>query len=207
MESTASLKDIERKAYRSTFEDGIYDILFGMIFLIPAIIAVLESVGISRFYGYLLFLIPLAFSPLGKRFITIPRLGSVEFGQKRKSRKRLLLLVAAGIVILILPVFLMVLAKGAPAGMSWLVIALVGLPVFAVGVYVMDFPRLYVYAALLIFAILESEYLLAYIDPPYNSLISFALPGAAILAIGISLMFRFMKKYPKPEPEATHVGQ
>lgn len=205
MDSATSLKSIERKAYRSTFEDGIYDILFGMIFLIPAIIAVLESVGVSRFYGYLLFLVPLVFSPLGKRFITTPRLGAVEFGQKRKSRRRVLLVVCAGIAVLMLPVILMALAEGISGGNSWLLVALFGIPVFAVGVYIMDFPRLYVYAALLIFAVLESEYLLKYIDPPYNSLISFGIPGAVILPIGISLLFRFMKKYRKPEPETAHV--
>ena len=32
MEKTESLKEIERRAYRSTFEDGIYDIQFGLLF-------------------------------------------------------------------------------------------------------------------------------------------------------------------------------
>ena len=61
MNTTESLKKLERRAYRSTFEDGVYDIQFGLLFLVFAWIAVLEALGVSRFIGYSLFIIPLIF--------------------------------------------------------------------------------------------------------------------------------------------------
>ncbi len=96
MKTTDSLKEIERRAYRSTFEDGIYDIQFGLLFLIVACIPILEIVGISRLFGYSLLIIsPILLPWLGKRYITIPRMGAVEFGPKRKSKMRLLLAIGA----------------------------------------------------------------------------------------------------------------
>ena len=120
--TTESLKQIERRAYRSTFEDGIYDILFGMGFLILAWIPVLESVGIPRLYGYLLGLIPVLCSWLGKRYITIPRLGAVEFGSKRRGKKLLLVVISAAVFFLILPVLMMVAATDLSAGRIWILV-------------------------------------------------------------------------------------
>ena len=58
MMANDSLNSIERRAYRSTFSDGVYDIAFGAVFILLALIPVLESIGISRYYGYLLFILP-----------------------------------------------------------------------------------------------------------------------------------------------------
>lgn len=206
METRESLKQLERRAYRSTFVDGIYDIQFGLLFLVFAWISILEFIGLSRFIGYSLLIIPILLPWLGKRFITIPRMGAVEFGPKRKSRKRLVLAIGAVIVILTLPLLIMIGGDGIPGRMGWLLVATFAIPVFVLAVYSTEFPRLYVYAALLIFGVIESEFLLGYVGTPLSAIISFGIPGAIILVIGLTLLFRFLHMYPRPTPEAHNAG-
>jgi hypothetical protein len=209
---TDSLKEIERRAYRSTFDDGIYDILFGMLFLILALVPVLESIGIPRWYGYLLvFILPLI-PWLGKRYVTIPRLGAVEFGPKRKSRGRLFALILAAILFLQMPVILMAVGRsffgssGESLGLP-LAIGMLVVPLIAVAAYFMDFPRMYIYALVLSFGILHSGFMFRFVGEPFNSLISFGTAATVVLAYGLMLLFGFMKKYPKSTAEAQHVSQ
>jgi hypothetical protein len=207
MEKTESLKEVERRAYRSTFEDGIYDIQFGLLFLILAWIAILETIGISRFIGYSLLLIPIALPWPCKRYITIPRMGSVQFGPKRKSRRRLILVIAGLVIVLTLPLMIMFAADGGMGSMSWLMISALAFPVFVIAVYSMDFPRLYIYAALLVFGVVSSEFLVGYVGAPFNTIISFGLSGLIIFIVGLSLLVGFIRKYPKPTPEVNHAGR
>jgi len=206
MKPQDSLKTTERRLYRSTFNDGIYDIAFGLGFLILAWIPVLESLGISRFLGYLLFLIPVAVPWPAKRLITVPRMGMVEFGEKRKARKRVLRWIAAAILFLTLPLIIMMIGSGVSDGQIWLLVAAIGLLIFTIGIYVMDFPRMFLYAAVLAVGILQSEFLIPYVGTPLNAILSFGIPGLLILILGLSLLIKFLRKYPKPSPEASHAG-
>jgi hypothetical protein len=197
--SSASLKEIERRAYRSTFEDGIYDILFGGLFLIFAIIPIFEAIGISRFVGYALMIIPLTFSILGKRHITIPRMGSVEFGPKRKKKKIIILIIGAIVLTLTLPLIIMIVKQDVAGAMGWKMIVLFAAPLLVLAVYATDFPRLYIYAALMFAAVVESEFLLGIIGTPLNAVLSFGLPGLIITSIGIHFLLKFIRKYPRTE--------
>ena len=206
--SNASLKEIERRAYRSTFDDGIYDIQFGLLFLILACIPILEAVGIGRWVGYAMLIIsPLLLPWLGKRYITLPRMGAVEFGPKRKSRRMLILAIGVGVIILVLPLIIMILGRDVPGRPGWLLVALMPLPVLAVAIYFLDFPRLYIYLALLLFGVVESEFLLDYLSRMATAIISFGIPGLVISAIGYTLLFKFLMKYPKPAPEVDHADR
>jgi hypothetical protein len=208
MKTIDSLKEIERRAYRSTFDDGIYDIQFGLLLLILAWIPTLETVGISRFVGYALLILSVILIPwLGKRYITIPRMGAVEFGPKRKSRKLLLLWIGIGVVLLTLPVMIMIVGQDVSGRLGWPMIAMFVAPVLSIAVCFLDLPRLYIYAALLIACVVEAEFLLEHVGSPLNALISFGIPGGIISAIGILLLLTFVRKYPKPTPEVSHVNR
>jgi hypothetical protein len=206
MKPADSLEELERRAYRSTFADGLYDIPFGLVFLILAWIPALETAGISRFYSYGLFIFPILVSWLGKRHITMPRLGTVEFGPKRKSRSHFLFWTGAVIVVLTLPLVPMIIVRGLPGGLAWMTIAVFVAPLAAIGVFIMDYPRLYVYAALLLAGVVEAEFLLKYIGTPFNALVSFGVPGLGIVAYGATLLCGFIKKYPVQSREAPYVG-
>lgn len=207
MSTAASLKEIERRAYRSTFEDGIYDIVFGAVLLILAAIPVFEFIGLSKFYGYPFLLIPALASPLAKRRITIPRLGAVEFGGERTSKRRYSAIVGIAALLLMLPVVIMMFAKGFPAGPSWMAVGLIAAPAVLIGVVFLDYPRMYIYGAVLLFCIVEAEMLQRYLAGPFNALIAFGMPGAVILVYGLAQLCKFLKKYPKPAPEDFHDNQ
>jgi hypothetical protein len=206
MKEPDTLKEIERKAYRSVFEDGIYDIQFGLLFVVFAAISVLESLGVSRFLGYLLLIIPIVLPLPAKRYITVPRMGIVVFGPKRQTRKKLIAAIGVGVVLLMLPLIIMIVSRGIGGADGWFWVAIFAAPVLVLAVIALDSARLYIYAALLLAGAVESEFLLGYVDRPIPSLISFGLPGTIILIFGLTLFFRFIQKYPKPNPEASRVG-
>ncbi len=207
MKPADPLKTVERQAYTATFQDGIYDLFWAAFFLVCAWIPVMEAFGISRFYLYPSFLIPALIVWLGKRFITTPRLGMVEFGSKRRNRRRVIALIGVAAIVLMLPLMIIMIANGVSAGMGWLFVALIAAPLFAIAVVSLDFSRMYVYGGLLIFAIVESEVLLRYLNQPYPSVIAFGIPGAAITVYGISLLVKFLATHPRPNTEITHVSR
>ena len=207
METIESLKEIERRAYRSVFEDGIYDILWGALFLINALVPILYSIGVSRYYGYAALLILPLIPLIGKRIITIPRLGSVEFGPRRKSRGWLLLLAYGLVVILQLPLFIIGPGKDLVGQTQWTYIFLMAAPAVAVGVIFVNFPRWYIYLALMFLAVVQSEILASYVSGPLASVLCFGLPGVAILGYGCSLLNSFIRKYPKSHAEVAHVSR
>ncbi len=211
MRTPDSLKAVERRAYRSTFNDGIYDIFFGIAFLILGWIPVLRNIGIPGNYEYLPFLVLPLILWLGKRYITIPRLGAVEFGPKRKTRRLLFLVVCAAFFFMTLPLLLMPAFQDFGAGLSEnvglpMTVGMVAGPLVMIAAYFLDCPRIYIYAALLFFGIPHSGFLYDFVGIPLNSLISFGLPGAAILIYGLTLLVNFMKKYPGPTSEANHAN-
>lgn len=207
MERVESLKEIERKAYRSVFEDGIYDILWGAVFFVNALVPIFNSIGVSRFYGYAALLILPLIPLIGKRVITVPRLGSVEFGPRRKSRGWLLLLVCGLVVFLQLPLFIIGPGKSLVGNAPWTYILLMAAPAVAIGVVFVNFPRWYIYLSLMILAVIQSEILAGYVSRPLASVLCFGLPGVAILGYGCVLLANFIRKYPKSHAEVAHVSR
>jgi len=192
-----SLKDVERQAYRSTFKDGFYDIQFGVLFLVIALISVLETINISRFVGYTLFVIPLIIPWLGKKYITIPRMGAVEFGKARKMKKQVALIIGAIVIFLTLPILLLIVNQNLSGVLGWKILVIFAMPLFVIAVYTTDFLRIYIYAGLLIAAVAESEFLLDLLGTPFNAIFSFGLPGLIISVIGINLLIKFVQNYPR----------
>jgi len=202
-----NLTEIERKAYRSTFQDGLWDIFLGSQLLLLSISALLSNIRTTKMLHMsilvlLQVLVVLAFT-IGKKRITIPRMGFVKFGPKRKrritkSRIALLISVLAGVVIFVIASALI---QGNPAGRSkllllapvaWVANSIV---VFSLLAYYMDFTRLYLYGIL--FA-LPVPFVVAI--KQFTSLnlglAAFAVPGIAMLAVGMVLLIRFLNDYP-----------
>jgi hypothetical protein len=172
------------------------------IFLLFAWIPTIESLGISRFYCYPLILVLAPIPWSGKRYITIPRLGAVEFGEKRKARSRNRALIGIIAIILMLPLVIVMLAGGLPGGLTWKMVALFAAPVVAIGILLLDFPRMFIYMMLFIYSIFGSEFLIPHIGGRLGNLIAYGTPGAAILGYGFFLLYRFLKKYPRTGKEA-----
>jgi hypothetical protein len=102
MKNTLDLKNLEKKAFRATHQDGLWDIYMGGVVMSMAILAYSEASEAFPLLRFSIFLFGLGASYLifwaGKKYITTPRLGQVKFGPQRQNRKRTLAMVLAGMV-------------------------------------------------------------------------------------------------------------
>ena len=93
----------------------------------------------------------------------------------------------------------MMAGQNSSGGLEWKLIVIFVLPLFVLAVYTTDFPRLYIYTALLIFSVVEAEFTLKLLGSPGNALLSFGLPGVIVTGIGVALLIRFIRTYPRKE--------
>ncbi len=204
MSADVNLKETERKAWTSYFQDGLWDIYFGLMLLVVGIPALLPDIFTSelRQIGAWVVLMGLAFviSWAGKRFITVPRLGHARFGRERKAKQKKTAAVYGISVLAGVIVFLLFLAQStSPSrGIPWLGSAgLVALGIgawmmliFGLGSYFMDFPRGYVIGALYVLGFSGTVLL--------HNPIMFIVAGTIILLTGLVVLIRFLHKYPIP---------
>jgi hypothetical protein len=208
MSAKINLKELERRAWKSVFQDGLWDIYLGLLLLAMAVGAWLSDSGVPEAWHYAIYATLMVLSMLvlwaGKRFITLPRMGRVTFGPKRKTRLnwvRMLLFISvlAGIAVFVIALAMrshpserLTLTVIFPS--VWVVNVLV---VFGLGAYFLDFNRLYLigvmYALPLPLDIMFHE--LAGID---LSSIAFGVPAAVILIVGLAMFIRFLRDYPLP---------
>ncbi len=91
MSATLSPKELERKAFRSTFQDGIWDIYLGLLLLLMGVSSALTRITELRENQLVLIMLISAVVImtgffLGKKFITAPRLGRAKFSEERKTK-------------------------------------------------------------------------------------------------------------------------
>lgn len=206
-----NLKEIERKAWRSTYQDGLLDIFLGLLLLAIAAGAWMSDSGfmwglqtgvfVGLEMGALLVFI------LGKRLITIPRLGLVRFGPKGMARQRRgVWLGAASAVVGLAVLGIAVAANGnLEERLLWEVIipaayVLNMLVVFSLGAYFLDAPRLYVIGLMYALA-LPLDMLLRAIFNADLTVLAFGIPAMVVVVMGAVVLVRFLNAYPLPVGE------
>lgn len=212
MSQNISLKELERKAWTSSFQDGLWDIYLGLLLLSMAVWALLSDVGFSESLGMAIFigLEVLAMLVLwaGKKIITIPRMGRVRFGPKRKAKLNWVRVILFISVLVGAGVFVAGLATSAnrpewlnatlifPA--AWMVNAIV---VFSLGAYFLDFNRLYLIGVMYALPVPLDIMFREFTDIDL-SFIAFGVPAVVILLIGTVVFIRFLRDYPLLTEEA-----
>jgi hypothetical protein len=202
MAEKIDLKEIEKKAYKTTLQDGLIDIEIGILFVGMGINSFFYDF-VSRPVNILGFFIVgiIAVMPLllGKKFIVKPRIGIIKFGPKRKAQKKKIIvfsLINTLILVIILILTINSLLQQIPLrGVAVLLVigllfATLPLSILA---YLKQFPRLFVYGLLIGFGL------------PFAEIFEFGLNilliGVIILIVGIISFVKFLKKYPLPEKE------
>jgi len=211
-----NLKELELKAFRSTFQDGLWDIYFGLIVICMSFFIYRPATGYSPLNILLMLasmVVACALFLAGKRFITLPRMGQVKFGEKRARRKKTMMLVL-GVVILIQVTLLAIQFVGwrnpefgaklnaflQEKNAMDLAIATIGSlfvgPSMILVAYFTDFPRGYFIAVMMALAVFLAIYLNQSIYP--------IITGILIAVPGVVLFLRFLQKYPLHREKADH---
>jgi hypothetical protein len=219
MAERVDLKELERKAYRSFFGDGIWDMYLGILLLALGVGGGISRLGVT--WGYIipdlhaitlaLYLVSMVILIAGKRYITVPRLGAVRFGPARRARLSASVLILGGSAVLALVVFLAV--SGEPRPGTWLRTPHIGLLAFTINVlvvfsllaYYLDFRRLYGYAVLWAVAFPAAEWVSRNTEFGRAAAFLLVVPALAgvMLVTGAALLIRFLRSYPIPAGPAT----
>jgi hypothetical protein len=189
---------MERKIFSSYFDDGLWDIYGGLIFLGFGL-SMLTGLGflIAVFAGVAISLLLL------RRQILLPRLGYVKFSAERqaKTKKQKLAAMIIGTITMILGIVFMVLftTGAAPDWLAdWMednfLVAFGGFLALAVavGAYLVGVWRYFIYAGIVFIA-----FIIASILRPQDleGVVITAASGLVLLS-GIVILVRFLRRYP-----------
>jgi hypothetical protein len=216
MSTQFDLKAIEKKAFRSTFQDGLWDMYFGLLVVGMALFLYHPPSGYSIMNDILMllmFAVAYGLFWAGKKYITLPRMGQVRFGSLRKRKNRTLAIIM-GIFVLLTAGLVAMTAFGwarpilgerltsfiNERGSTLPLVAAIG--AFIVGMSMLatahfsDFPRGYYIAMMMALAV----FLMIYLNQPVYPIII----GGLIILPGLILFLRFLKTYPLQKEETSH---
>jgi len=200
------MAELEKKAWKSTHEDGFVDIVIGTLLVSFAVMPSVENL-IGRWYILIAVPVPILFASgliyFGKRHITMPRIGVAKFGARRQADHRTSAkLSILSLIVLVVLVSLTALSQfhTIGAGLSGfkvpLAIAVGVVALLSVKARLLGIPRLTTYGFILGGGVLSVEILRDIVGRPWHNVISWGIPGLCILFYGIRMLMTFMNKYP-----------
>ena len=213
MSEKISLREVERKAWQTSFQDGLLDVYLALLLLIAGIPELLPGVFTSELRQcaarVALMLVAFLIYWAGKRYVTTPRIGHARFGPARAARrKRAVVLYGISALGLLLTFLLILVWLGASSmeqepwlgvrelfalGLGgWLIVF------FGLGSYLIDFTRGYLIGVLYGLAFGGGIWL--------GEPILFAVCGAIILLMGLIVFIRFLRQYPLATEKPSFEG-
>jgi hypothetical protein len=203
MAQPIDLKELERRAFRFTFQDGLLELYLGLMLLSFASGPVLDALNLSDNATLLVGVIGMMALVMGlvalREYVILPRRGRVRFSVQRRQRQQR---VAWETMIGLYAAFGILLAVGTahlPLG-RWGVLAIFGciivLP-FWLPAYFLQIPRLYGYGALIVAAVVIGHAL-------GSGLAALIVAGGVMMVIGIVRLVRFLRDHPLPPVEAVN---
>jgi len=193
----STLREIERKIWLRMFEHGLWDIALGSVFLsfgLSILISFppLTAIWVAALYPSL--------RDAGRRLV-IPRIGHVKFKARRqRANARLIGILSVSVVVGLMAFLFTAWASegGAPGWALWIrghfagVLGTMWGAMIVVTGWLVDFPRLYVYGALMVVALWTTD-----LAAGIHLGVSLTGVGSIILCAGLILLVRFLRTYPK----------
>jgi hypothetical protein len=208
MSRSMNLQEAERQVFKTTFYDGLWDVLLGCFVLLFAL-APLLSVSLGDFWSSAVFLpfwgLVMLTIRLIRRYVVTPRLGVVKFGQARKGKLMrfnvvMLVVNAAALVLGIIAALL----SAVPGQLVATVLGLILLVGFSVAAYLLDFGRLYVYGLLVGLAPLAGEWLYTHQNVSHHGFpLTFGITAGIMILTGLAIFARFLLDNPVLNQQAS----
>ena len=211
MYTPVSFKTAERKAFQTSFADGLWDIFIGL-FALQFAIAPLLSEPLGDFWSSAIFL-PIwgaAYMAikLARKYVIAPRMGTVNFGKARKEKLRKFSRIMLGInaLVLILGILAAVLftrvfdsqSLALLGGVASLALGMVLLAGFSLAAAWLDWPRLFFYGLLLFAAPPVGEWLYQNHGAAHHGYpIVFGITAGVMILTGLFMFVRLLKNNPR----------
>jgi len=194
--SPDSLAELERSAWRSTFDDGLFDLLLGSMLLLNW----LGNVVPNNRLVYPLFFALVGAYVVAKRRVILPRAGVVRFAAPRRQRK----ILSMGLLLapLLLGTVVMILISTDGTAGAWIrahpIVFESAFPVMVVLVFsglalLLEVQR--IHAIGLVMALAFG------LDLWRDSAIGFLVGGLLVCIPGFVLLARFLRRHPPLTPE------
>ena len=199
-----SLREAERKAFRTTCNDGLWDVFLGcwasMFVIGPFLSSSLgdfwSSAVFLPFWGLVFLVIRLI-----RKYVVAPRVGVVNFGQARKAKlaKFTVVMLIVNVIAFILG-FVAAVNFGRVSGQTIIIIfGLIFLTAFSIAAYFLDFSRLYIYGLLVGLSPLVGEWLWAHGYASHHGLpITFGATAGIMILVGLAVFVRLLRDNPVP---------
>lgn len=199
-----SIKELEKKTFGAVFQDGLWDVLVGFFMAQFAIGPLLGDLGLNDFMSSLtwtcVILIVLVAIYLLKKHVVTPRIGTVRFKKRNRTRYGILIgvlnaILLTGILMCTLYFYL------ADREMDWLpplTFILAVMISFSAVAWLFRQPRYYLFGVLCAVAFIGGEMLYRYAGARHHGYpITFGILSSLVVVAGILQFAVFLKKYPK----------
>lgn len=195
-----NLQQVEKKVYRGFFEDGLFEIGLGYVFLCIG----LNMIGNSSSFTIPVLILPILFLPKIKKKVVLPRAGHVKMSKKRKWNMGKAVAIIAGSVLINVLLALVVktgvfLTNGSSLPWMSILISAKVLLVFTLMGYFLAYERLYIWAGLLALTFLAGESVIYNTGSRVGGGFIHATTGFIILIFGVLQLIRFLKNNQLPE--------
>ena len=192
-----NLKELEKKAWIKYFEDGLWDIFFGIMLLTTVIRTVTDNVWFTflMFVGVIIMI-------AGKRYITTPRIGLAKFGPARQMKQiKIMGIIALAIIITFCLFWAGNSTMNLPKFVGSIIIAGMVAVIFGAMAYYLDYFPLLIYG--LLFA--TGEILWSTFGEPVG-VMAMLVFGSIIFIVGFIKLSQFISRYPLPTEEVSNAS-
>jgi hypothetical protein len=212
MSNPISLKEAERKVFKTSFDDGLWDIFLGCFFLMFAIAPLLSN-RLGDFWSSVIFLPIWALVYLAiwliRKHLVAARVGVVKFGPVRQARlaKFTLVMLIINLVALVLGILAAATFGIVPGQVYAIILGMILLIGFSLAAYFLDFTRLYLYGLLAFLAPLVGEWLFTHGYAAHHGYpVVFSLVSGIMILTGLIVFVRFLRENPIPSEPVTSQG-
>lgn len=208
MNNQIDFKKLEMKAYLATYQDGLWEIWFGLFLVGSSISSLLATSDFLRILNTLVVALAIPFLVFwfGKKRITTPRLGLVKFGEKRRAKRKKFGIFMLALNLPVLLLWILSSSNSLPDALrDWLntyygspvAFSLIVLIFFIAGGAITGLRRFYLYGIILATGMFFFELSYIYNRGPIGHFLPYCISGGLLLMIGIINLIKFIRRYPE----------